>query len=59
MKRILLSLAGLPLVCLGVALIVSAYFIGGGAMNILGPAALVLILVGVAGFIRNAAHGDN
>lgn len=59
MKRIRFSLIGLPLVCLGVAMIVAAYFIGRDSMNYLGPSALIIILIGVAGFSRNAAHGHD
>lgn len=57
MKRIFRSLLGIPLVCLGVGMIVAAFFIGGGLMNYVGPLSLAVILIGVAGFSRNAARG--
>jgi len=56
MKRFLYSLYGIPLVCVGVALIVAAFFVGNGLMNVAGPLALVLILIGIAGFCHKAAR---
>lgn len=55
MKRFINTVFGIPLVCIGVAIIAISFIVGKGTMNIFGPIALIVIITGVVGFCHNAA----